>query len=42
MEIRDNGDETFLCVYIPTKPIKHTIVVTWAEVNVPNSPFRVP
>ncbi|XP_019753210.1 filamin-C-like isoform X3 [Hippocampus comes] len=41
VEIRDNGDETFLCVYIPTKPIKHTIVITWAEVNVPNSPFRV-
>ncbi|XP_077400554.1 filamin-C isoform X6 [Vanacampus margaritifer] len=41
VEIRDNGDETFLCVYIPSKPIKHTIIVTWAEVNVPNSPFRV-
>ncbi|XP_061523356.1 filamin-C isoform X3 [Phycodurus eques] len=41
VEIRDNGDETFLCVYIPTKPIKHTIIVTWAEVNIPNSPFRV-
>ncbi|XP_061663059.1 filamin-C isoform X3 [Syngnathoides biaculeatus] len=41
MDITDNGDETFMCVYIPTKAIKHTIVVTWADVNVPNSPFRV-
>ncbi|XP_061125143.1 filamin-C-like isoform X1 [Syngnathus typhle] len=41
VEVRDNGDESFLCVYVPAKPIKHTIIVTWAEVNVPNSPFRV-
>ncbi|XP_067438052.1 filamin-C isoform X9 [Thunnus thynnus] len=41
IQITDNGDSTFFCVYIPTKPIKHTIIVTWGEVNVPNSPFRV-
>nr|XP_057923391.1 filamin-C isoform X2 [Doryrhamphus excisus] len=41
VDMRDNGDETFLCVYVPTKPIKHTIIITWAEVNIPNSPSRV-
>ncbi|XP_013766614.1 filamin-C isoform X2 [Pundamilia nyererei] len=41
VQITDNGDSTYFCVYIPTKPIKHTIIVTWGEVNVPNSPFRV-
>ncbi|KAI5629799.1 filamin-C isoform X3, partial [Silurus asotus] len=41
IQITDNGDGTFFCIYIPTKPIKHTIIITWGEVNVPNSPFRV-
>ncbi|MBN3305986.1 FLNC protein, partial [Amia calva] len=41
IQITDNGDNTFLCVYVPTKPIKHTIIITWGEVNIPNSPFRV-
>uniref|UniRef100_A0A4W4H085 Calponin-homology (CH) domain-containing protein n=1 Tax=Electrophorus electricus TaxID=8005 RepID=A0A4W4H085_ELEEL len=41
IQITDNGDSTFFCVYIPTKPIKHTIIITWGGVNVPNSPFRV-
>ncbi|XP_069543921.1 filamin-C-like isoform X7 [Brachyistius frenatus] len=41
IQISDNGDSTFFCVYIPTKPIKHTVIITWGEVNVPSSPFRV-
>uniref|UniRef100_A0A3Q3J7Y0 Calponin-homology (CH) domain-containing protein n=1 Tax=Monopterus albus TaxID=43700 RepID=A0A3Q3J7Y0_MONAL len=41
IQITDRGDSTYFCVYIPTKPIKHTIIVTWGEVNVPSSPFRV-
>uniref|UniRef100_A0A3B4AVY0 Calponin-homology (CH) domain-containing protein n=1 Tax=Periophthalmus magnuspinnatus TaxID=409849 RepID=A0A3B4AVY0_9GOBI len=41
IQITDNGDGTYFCVYIPTKPIKHTIIITWGEVNVPRSPFRV-
>uniref|UniRef100_H3C9U0 Filamin C n=1 Tax=Tetraodon nigroviridis TaxID=99883 RepID=H3C9U0_TETNG len=41
IEIADKGDGTYLCVYTPVKPIKHTIIITWGEVNVPNSPFRV-
>lgn len=36
-----NGDGTFRCSYVPTKPIKHTIIISWAGVNVPKSPFRV-
>ncbi|KAG2460230.1 filamin-C isoform X4 [Polypterus senegalus] len=41
IEIKDNGDNTFFCVYVPTKPIKHTIIITWGGVNIPKSPFRV-
>ncbi|KAM9845887.1 filamin-C-like isoform 2-T2 [Aulostomus maculatus] len=41
IQITDNGDSTYLCVYIPAKPIKHTIIITWGDVNVPHSPFRV-
>ncbi|XP_078138337.1 filamin-C isoform X4 [Centroberyx gerrardi] len=41
IQITDNGDSTYFCVYIPSKPIKHTIIITWGEVNAPNSPFRV-
>lgn len=41
IKITDKGDGTFHCVYTPVKPIKHTIIITWGEVNVPNSPFRV-
>ncbi|XP_078533924.1 filamin-C isoform X1 [Lissotriton helveticus] len=41
IKIKDNGDNTFVCVYVPTKAIKHTIIITWGGVNIPNSPFRV-
>lgn len=41
IQITDKGDGTFVCMYVPTKPVKHTIILTWGEVNVPKSPFRV-
>eukprot|EP00062_Callorhinchus_milii_P024157 gi/632983767/ref/XP_007908811.1/ PREDICTED: filamin-C [Callorhinchus milii] len=41
IQVKDNGDGTFACVYLPLRPIKHTIVLTWADVNIPHSPFRV-
>uniref|UniRef100_A0A8C2GER2 Filamin C, gamma a (actin binding protein 280) n=1 Tax=Cyprinus carpio TaxID=7962 RepID=A0A8C2GER2_CYPCA len=41
IQITDKGDGTFVCMYVPTKPVKHTIIITWGEVNVPKSPFRV-
>nr|XP_055048216.1 filamin-C isoform X1 [Misgurnus anguillicaudatus] len=41
IKITDKGDGTFLCIYVPTKPIKHTIIITWGDVNIPKSPFRV-
>ncbi|XP_073724478.1 filamin-C [Misgurnus anguillicaudatus] len=41
IKITDKGDGTFLCIYVPTKPIKHTIIISWGEVNIPKSPFRV-
>lgn len=41
IKVKDNGDGTYHCVYVPTKAIKHTIIVTWAGVTTPRSPFRV-
>ncbi|XP_034984429.1 filamin-C isoform X2 [Zootoca vivipara] len=41
IKIKDNGDGTFTCVYVPTKAIKHTIIISWGGVNIPKSPFRV-
>lgn len=41
IQITESGDGSFSCVYVPIKAIKHTLIVTWAEVNVPDSPFRV-
>ncbi|XP_050955593.1 filamin-C isoform X2 [Labeo rohita] len=41
IQITEKGDGTFVCMYVPTKPVKHTIIITWGEVNVPKSPFRV-
>lgn len=41
IKITDKGDGTYICVYTPVKSIKHTIIITWGDVNVPNSPFRV-
>ncbi|XP_078091828.1 filamin-C isoform X1 [Mustelus asterias] len=41
IQIKDNRDNTFMCVYVPRKPIKHTIIISWGGVNIPNSPFRV-
>ncbi|XP_040215154.1 filamin-B isoform X2 [Rana temporaria] len=38
---KPNPDGTFACSYNPTKPIKHTVVITWGGVSVPKSPFRV-
>uniref|UniRef100_A0A8D2LSH6 Filamin C n=1 Tax=Varanus komodoensis TaxID=61221 RepID=A0A8D2LSH6_VARKO len=41
IKVKDNGDGTFSCLYVPTKPIKHTIIISWGGVNIPKSPFRV-
>uniref|UniRef100_A0A2K6K6B4 Filamin C n=1 Tax=Rhinopithecus bieti TaxID=61621 RepID=A0A2K6K6B4_RHIBE len=41
IKVIPNGDGTFRCSYVPTKPIKHTIIISWGGVNVPKSPFRV-
>ncbi|XP_068442134.1 filamin-C-like isoform X3 [Clinocottus analis] len=41
VQVTESGDSTFLCVYVPTKAIKHTIIITWGQVSAPNSPFRV-
>ncbi|XP_074872775.1 filamin-A isoform X3 [Carettochelys insculpta] len=39
--VRDNGDGTYSCSYVPKKAVKHTALVSWGGVNIPSSPFRV-
>ncbi|XP_063147803.1 filamin-B isoform X3 [Candoia aspera] len=41
IQMKSKPDGIYACSYIPTKPIKHTIAVTWGGANVPNSPCRV-
>ncbi|KAM6306964.1 LOW QUALITY PROTEIN: filamin-C-like [Podargus strigoides] len=41
IKVKDKGDGTYHCIYVPTKAIKHTIIVTWGGVTTPHSPFRV-
>ncbi|XP_006010193.1 filamin-A isoform X2 [Latimeria chalumnae] len=39
--VKNNGNGTYTCSYLPKKPVKHTVMVSWGGVNIPNSPFRV-
>lgn len=39
--VKDNGNGTYSCSYVPRKPVKHTAMVSWGGVSVPSSPFRV-
>ncbi|XP_039366537.1 filamin-A isoform X1 [Mauremys reevesii] len=39
--VKDNGNGTYSCSYVPKKPVKHTAMVSWGGVNIPNSPYRV-
>ncbi|XP_078597439.1 filamin-C-like isoform X46 [Branchiostoma floridae x Branchiostoma japonicum] len=41
VKVRDNGNKTYTCTYTPTKAIRYTIDISWDQVNIPNSPFRV-
>ncbi|CAH1784407.1 unnamed protein product [Owenia fusiformis] len=39
--VKDNGNGTYNCQYIPKRNVKHTVSVAWGGCSVPNSPFRV-
>ncbi|XP_031800606.1 filamin-A isoform X2 [Sarcophilus harrisii] len=39
--VKDNGNNTFSCSYVPKKAVKHTAMISWGGVNIPNSPYRV-
>lgn len=41
VQVKDNGNGTYACTYTPRKPVKHTAMVSWGGVNIPDSPFRV-
>uniref|UniRef100_W5NEM8 Filamin A n=1 Tax=Lepisosteus oculatus TaxID=7918 RepID=W5NEM8_LEPOC len=41
VQVKDNGNGTYSCFYTPRKPLKHTVMVSWGGVNIPDSPFRM-
>ncbi|KAG1929785.1 filamin-A [Pimephales promelas] len=41
VQVKDNGNGTYSCSYTPRKPLKHTVMVSWGGVNIPESPFRM-
>ena len=41
VEVKDDGDGTFQCRYVPRKLVKHVVVVTFGDVVIPNFPVRV-
>ncbi|XP_061910179.1 filamin-A isoform X1 [Entelurus aequoreus] len=41
VNVKDNGNGTYTCTYTPRKPLKHTVMVSWGGVNIPDSPFRM-
>ncbi|XP_077181563.1 filamin-B isoform X2 [Paroedura picta] len=41
IQMRSKPGGIYACSYVPTKPVKHTLAVTWGGANVPNSPYRV-
>ncbi|KAJ8396992.1 hypothetical protein AAFF_G00010460 [Aldrovandia affinis] len=41
VQVKDNENGTYSCSYTPRKPLKHTIMVSWGGVNIPESPYRV-
>ena len=41
VQIVDNKNGSFTCIYVPQKSIKHTIIVAYGGVNIPHSPWRI-
>ncbi|XP_048239132.1 filamin-A-like isoform X3 [Haliotis rufescens] len=41
VQITDNKNGTYNCSYMPKRNVKHTIMITYGSVNIPNSPYRV-
>lgn len=39
--IKDNKDGTYFCRYMPRRNNKHTIIISYGGVSIPNSPYRV-
>ena len=39
--VKDNKDGTYWCRYMPKANNKHTIMISYGGVSIPNSPYRV-
>ena len=41
IQVVDNNNGSYTCIYVPTKSIKHTVIVAIGGVNIPSSPWRI-
>jgi filamin len=41
VQVRNNGNGTYTGRYTPRNPLRHTILIDYGGVAIPNSPFRV-
>ncbi|GFN93495.1 filamin-a-like [Plakobranchus ocellatus] len=41
VQVKDNGNGTYACKYMPKKNVKHTVTITYGGVMIPKAPFRV-
>ena len=41
VDVKNNGDGTYSCIYYPGKFGNYVVNVTWSSVQVPDSPFNV-
>ncbi|CAF0875720.1 unnamed protein product [Rotaria sordida] len=41
VQVRNNGNGTYACRYTPRNPLRHSILIDYGGVAIPNSPFRV-
>lgn len=41
VQVRNNGNGTYACRYTPRNPLRHTILIDYGGVAIPNSPFKV-
>lgn len=41
VSLKNNGNSTYTCRYTPIYPNRHTVIVTYGGVSIPNSPYRV-
>jgi filamin len=41
VQVIDNKNGTYTCIYVPLKSQKHTVIVSYGGINIPKSPWRI-